>query len=327
MHPLPIEEHLALADLAEARGYHTAWVPEVGGPDALTTMAALATRSRRLRIASGVVPVQTRTPQVLAMTAAGLGQLAPGRIVLGLGVSSRIIIGQWHGLEFSNPVPRLREAVRLIRLALSGDKVDFKGKYYRASNFRLWITPPEPVKIYLGVVGPRMLELAGELADGVLLTWMTPEALPEAWARIEAGARRAGRSLADFELAAYIRTSVTDDPEVARRWLARDLVQYCIVDSYARLFAATGFAAEMAAVNAAWRAGDRTGAVRQISPRFLHAMGVIGEAAACRERHAEFAKAGVTETVVFPFSGDPDPRPTLRRTVGAFGRDPLQAAP
>jgi len=317
--PMPLADHLQLAREAEARSYDAAWTAEVGGPDAITTMSLLATKTERLRIASGIIPFQTRTPVVLGMTAATLGHLAPGRIALGLGVSSRIIIGQWHGLPFERPLARLREAVAIIRMVLAGERVNFEGEFYRLKNFRLLnAPPPQPVPIYLGALGPRMLQLAGEIADGVLLNWIPPEAIPASINQIEIGARREGRSLEGFEIACFVRVSVTDDPEPARQWLAREITGYCIVDTYARFFTACGFGTEVEAVNRAWHAGDRAGAVRLISSRMLDALGVVGSADFCGQRLQDFAKAGLTQPVVFPFSPDPTPFPSLLRTVRAF---------
>jgi probable F420-dependent oxidoreductase len=317
-HALGAAEYVALAREAEARGYDTAWTAEVSGQDAFTTMTLIASQTTRLRVATGVVPVQTRTPLILGMTAATLANVAPGRIALGLGVSSPIIVGQWHGLPFRKPLQQLREAVQIIRLVLAGERVNFDGEFYKLRNFRLSLKVPVPVRIYLGALGPKMLELAGEIADGVLLNWLGPETVTASLTHLEAGARRAGRSLGDFEIAAFIRTCVTDDPEPARQWLARDITGYTIVDSYAAFFRASGYAAEVDAAQQAWQAGDRAGAVRQISARFLHGLGNIGSADACRARLAEFAKAGLTMPVVFPFSPEADPRPGLLRTVRTF---------
>ncbi|MBI4611418.1 MAG: LLM class flavin-dependent oxidoreductase [Candidatus Rokubacteria bacterium] len=317
--PMPFADHLGLAQEAEARGYDAAWTAEVGGPDAVTTMTLLATNTRRLEIATGVIPVQTRSPIVLGITAATLGSLAPGRIALGLGVSSEIIVKQWHGLPFRKPLAQLREAVAIIRMVLAGERVTFEGEFYRLKNFRLLIPPPpQPVRIYLGALGPKMLQLAGEIADGVLLNWIPPEAIPESIRQVEIGARRAGRKLDGFEIACFIRVSVADDPAPARQWLAREITGYCVVDAYARFFTACGFGAEVETARRAWQAGDRAGAVKQISPRFLDGLGVVGPADFCRQRLDQFAKAGLTQPVVFPFSPDPTPFPSLLGTIQAF---------
>ncbi len=315
---LPAAEFLAAAREADARGYHTAWAGEVSNGDALTLLALVAAHTERLHLATGVVPVQTRTPVVLALASITLDHAAPGRFALGLGLSSRIIVGDWHGLPFSPALAQIREAVEIVRRATAGERVNFEGKFYRVKNFRMTgPLPARPLRIYLAALGPEMLELAGEIADGVLLNWMPPEAVPAALQHLEAGARQAGRSLADFEVAAFIRTSVTDEPGPARDLLARDITGYAIVDVYARFFRASGFGAEVDAITAAWKAGDRAGAVKQVSPRFLDGLGVVGPQAFCRERLAAFARAGLTMPVVFPVAAGGDPR-ALLGTLRAF---------
>jgi probable F420-dependent oxidoreductase len=319
LHAFPLDDYLALVNEVEERGYDTAWAGESSGLDAVTVMTVIASTTRRLRVASGVIPVQTRSPIVLGQTAAALGHIAPGRVALGLGVSSPIIVGQWHGLPFTRPLAQLREAVTIIRAAADGQRVNVDGAFYRPKGFRLTVPPPpKPIAIYLGALGPRALELAGEIADGVLLNWLPPEAVAGSIEHLEAGAGRAGRSLEHFEIAAFIRACVTDEPEPVRRALAREITGYAIVDAYARFFRACGYGAEMDAIDAAWTAGDRAGAVERVSDRLLDGLGVIGSAEFCRDRIAEFAKAGLTQPVIIPFSHDPDPRPALLRTIRAF---------
>ena len=316
---LALPEYQGLAREAEARGYRTAWAGEVTGADAFTALTLVACATSRLGLATGIVPIQTRTPVVLALTAATLAHAAPGRVALGLGISSRIIVGDWHGLPFSRSLQQVREAVRIIRAVLAGERVNFDGAFYRVRNFRMTSPPPAPpVPIYLAALGREMTELAGEIADGVLLNWIAPETIPTSLQHLEAGARRAGRTLADFEIAAYVRTAVTDTPEPVRQALAREITGYAIVDSYARFFAASGFAAEVEAVNAAWKAGDRVAATGRISPRLLDALGVVGPADVCRARLAEFARAGLTMPVVVPFATGPEAGQAILRTVRAF---------
>jgi probable F420-dependent oxidoreductase len=318
-HHVPPSEYQAVAREVEARGYDTVWVGEAGGMDAVTPMTLLASATTRIHIASGVIPFQTRTPVLLGQTAAALAHVAPGRIALGLGVSSETIVGQWHGLPFTRPLAQLREAVTIIRAVLSGERVSFDGTFYRVRNFRLLgPAPPKPVKIYLAALGPRALELAGEIADGALLNWMAPETVPRALERLRVGAAHAGRTLDGFEIAGYIRTCVTEAPATARAHLARDITGYATVDAYASFFRESGFATEVDAINAAWRGGDRAGAVKQISARLLDGLGVVGDAEFCRSRVAEYAKAGLTQPVVIPFSPDTEPLPSLLETLRAF---------
>src|SRR3989338_7430661 len=142
--PLPAAGLLAVAREAEARGYHTAWVGEVAGYDALTVMALLATHTERLHVGSAVVPVQTRTPVLLGMSAASLNHFAPDRVVLGLGLSSRVIVGDWHGLSFSPALQQLREAVHIIRQVAAGERVSVAGAVPPGENLRPAPPPPRP---------------------------------------------------------------------------------------------------------------------------------------------------------------------------------------
>jgi probable F420-dependent oxidoreductase len=317
---LPAAEFVAVARETETRGYHAAWIGEAAGYDAITLMATIATHTERLQVGSAVVPVQTRTPVVLGQSAATLSHLAPGRVLLGIGLSSKVIVGDWHGLAFAPSLQQIREAVQVIRLVAAGERVNFEGKFYRVKNFRLAAPPPSPpVRVVLAALGPEMLELAGEIADGVVLNWIPPETVPVSIGHLEIGATKAGRTLGDFEIASFIRTCVTDDPGAAREALARDITGYATVDAYASFFRNAGFAEEVDLVNAAWRAGDRSGAVKQVSARFLDGLGVVGPEAFCRERIAEFARAGLTQPVIVPFApGGGDARAAQLRTLRAF---------
>ncbi len=316
----PAADFVAAAREAEQRGYHVAWVGESSGYDALTLMGVIAAHTERLHVGSAVVPVQTRTPVVLGVSAASLNHFSGDRVLLGLGLSSRTIVGDWHGLPFANSLQQIREAVEIIRRVASGERVSFEGKVYRVKNFRLTApAPAKPVRVVLAALGSEMLELAGEIADGVVLNWIPPETVPESVKHLEAGARKAGRTLEGFEIASFIRTCVTDDPAAARDALARDITGYTIVDVYAQFFRGAGFGAEVDAVNAAWKAGDRAGAVKQISPRVLDGLGVVGDETFCRGRIAEFARAGLTQPVIVPFAPPgADQRAALLRTLRAF---------
>ena len=316
---IPLGEFPALARESEARGYRTAWVGEASGAEAIVLSTLIATHTSRIGIANGVIPVQTRTPIVYGQAAATLAHLAPGRFGLGLGLSSEIIVGQWHGLPFAPSIQQMREAVQIIRLTASGERVTFEGKFYRLKNFRLAIPAPSPPpRIYLAALGPRMCELAGEIADGVLLNWLPPSAVPVSVRHVEAGAKRAGRSLSDIDVAVYVRTCVTDEAASVREALARDITGYAIVGVYAKFFAECGFAEEVLAVNKAWKAGDRAGAVKGISERVLDGLGAVGSAQACREQINAFARTGATPVVV-PFARPgADARASMLQTFRSF---------
>jgi probable F420-dependent oxidoreductase len=318
-HPLTVPQCVELAQRAEAAGYESLWVPEVVGADAFVLMTAMAGATRHLRLGTGIVPILTRTPSLLAMTMASLAQLAPGRLRLGLGISTPNIIHNWHGLAYDRPLARLREYVAIVRAALAGERISRDHGLYPLRNFRLALTPPpERVPIYVAALNPRMLQLAGELADGVLLNWLPEDRVEWALAQVRLGAERAGRSLADLDVACLVRTCVTEDAAAARHWLRRELAGYAIVEAYQRYFRRLGFAAEVAALTAKWQAGDRAGAVAEISDAMAERLAVFGSAGQCRARLARFVDAGVALPIVFPFAPEADPLSGVHKTLAGL---------
>jgi alkanesulfonate monooxygenase SsuD/methylene tetrahydromethanopterin reductase-like flavin-dependent oxidoreductase (luciferase family) len=173
---MPIGEFPAIAREAEARGYRTAWVGEASGTEAIVLSTLIATHTSTLRIANGVIPVQTRTPIVYGQAAATLAHLSSGRFALGLGLSSEIIVGQWHGLPFAPSIQQMREAVQIIRMTAAGERVNFEGRFYRLKNFRLAIPVPVARRAHTWHSG-RMCELAGEVVTAASCSnWIPPSA-------------------------------------------------------------------------------------------------------------------------------------------------------
>jgi len=315
---MPITEFPAIAREAEARGYRTAWVGEASGAEAIVLSTLVATHTATLQIANGVIPVQTRTPIVYGQAAATLAHLAPGRFALGLGLSSEIIVGQWHGLPFTPSIQQMREAVQIIRLTAAGERVGFDGRFYRLKNFRLAIPPRRPLRASTCGTGTQDVRAGGRGGR------RRPPQLDSARGRAGVVAPRRGRGQARRTEPRGRRrrrvraTCVTDEREPVREALAREITGYAIVNAYARFFAECGFAEEVEAVNTAWKAGDRTGAVKGISERVLDGLGAVGPAGVCREQIGAFARTGVTP-VVLPFAPPgPAARAALLRTFREF---------
>lgn len=183
-----------LAREAEDRGYASIWVPEVSGPDAFVTLATIAQATARADLATGIVPIQIRTPGAMAMGFLTLNELSGGRAIAGLGVSSPIIVERWHGAAYAKPVTAMRECVTIMRQLFTEGRGKFEGKVYR-SDFRLGFQSKYPApRIYLAALNPPMLRLAGEIADGVLLNYSPPEAIPPMIEEIRAGAKKPAAS-------------------------------------------------------------------------------------------------------------------------------------
>ena len=305
--PLPPDLDMCrrVAEHAEILGYESVWIADTGaGPDAFVVAALAAGVTRRVRIGTAVVPIYTRALPVHAAGAGSVAQLAPGRFVLGLGISSETIVDAWGGVPFRKPFARMRETVAVLRQMLAGERVSFAGKTVRTRNFRLVSPPPRPVPIYVAALMPPMLELAGEIADGVILNFMPAEAVPRMLAHVRTGAARAGRDAAELEVVARFQTVVTDDVPAARAAIRQMMGPYFATSVYNRFVAWCGFAEEARAIDAAWRARDRARNVAAVTDDMVDRLAIIGTPEHCRERLAAFVEAGVTTPMIQPFLFD-----------------------
>lgn len=315
---ITMAEYMQIAQLAERQGYESLWAGESNGLELFTFLGALLSHTTRLKVAPGIASIFTRTPAFMAMSTASLHLIAPQRVILGLGVSTRIIVGDWHGLEWDHPLERMAEYVQVLRQGLRGERLMHQGQYYRAQHFRLGVEPPGEVPIYLAAVNPKMLRLAGAMAEGVLLTWVPLEAVPHVVAEIRTGAQEAGRDPQAVDIALYLRTCVTHDYAAAREWLRRDITGYSVADVYRQAFRRFGFMAEVDAMQQDWQRGDRQGAMQQISDRMVEALGIIGPAEACATRIQQFVAAGVNLPIVMPFTPEATVATGYLRTIGAL---------
>jgi len=294
---LPVRQLVELARLAEAAGYESLWVPEGSGKDAFSQLVAHAVATRDVRLATGIVVIYPRSPSILAMHAATLDHVSGGRAVLGLGVGHRELVQMQHGVAFERPIGRMREYVREIRSILRGEPPPPR---------RLDFVPERAeLPVYVAALGPQMCRLAGEVADGVLLNWATPEAVATAVAEVRRGAEAAGRDPAAVEVACYIRAAAGDDPAAVHRSLVLETVRYVALDFYRRMFEASGFARETAAVMAALPRGVEAAAAG-VSDRMLEAIALFGEEDVWRKRLDRYRALGVDLPVIAPVPAGAD---------------------
>jgi probable F420-dependent oxidoreductase len=282
-----------------ALGYEEVWSLEANTTDAFSPLAAIAMLNDTMRLGTAIVPVFTRPPALIAMSAMTVQQLSGGRFVLGLGISSPQIIGQWMGVPFERPLARMRDAVSTVRAALSGEKVVFQGRTLSVNGFRLDMdadTPPPP--IFMAIQSAQMCRLAGELADGLVTNFITPQALPGMLKHVEEGARKEGRA-APREAVCRILTIVDEEPERVNAAMRRHMTPYLITSGYNRFFAEIGFEQEAEQALRAWNTGDRKKATEMISDRMLNDIYLLGSAEYIRERLAAFAEAGVTTVALW----------------------------
>jgi probable F420-dependent oxidoreductase len=306
---LPVPPDLAMckrvAARAEELGYDSLWIADTGaGPDAFVVGAAVAGVTQRVRLGTAVIPLYTRSPAVMAAGAGSVAQLAPGRFILGVGVSSETIVDAWGGVPFRKPLTRMRESIGVLRKMLAGERVTFDGNTIRTRNFRLVSPPPAPVPLYAAALMPSMLELAGEVADGVILNFMPVEAVPRILEHVRAGAARAGRDPGTIEIVSRFQVIVTDDVPRARDAIRMMMGPYFATSVYNRFIAWCGFPDEAAAILAGWQAKDRGRNLAAVTDEMIDRIAVIGDAAHCRKRLEAFAAAGVTTPMIHPFLFD-----------------------
>ncbi|MDP9344080.1 MAG: LLM class flavin-dependent oxidoreductase [Actinomycetota bacterium] len=299
--------------LAEALGYTDVFSSEVGSADAFSPLAALAVKTAHVRLGTALVPVFTRPPALLAMTAASMQALSGGRFVLGIGTSTRDIVERWMGLGFERPVERVRDYVDALRRILSGDKVSFEGRTVRIHGFRRQTEPAPTIPIHVGALGPRMCRLAGSVADGVQFALMSPEGVRNALGEVRAGLRQAGRDPADFDVVLRIPIAVDEPPEPVRFLARRLLTGYAIVPTYTATLARQGFGEPAAAVVEAWQAGDRARAVSLFPEAMVDAFFVHGTADECSARLEAYGEAGVRTAILMHLSVAPTPEERAER--------------
>jgi probable F420-dependent oxidoreductase len=287
---------------AENLGYESAWVAEGHGGDQFAILAACATATSRIRLGTSISSVFVRSAPTIAMAAATVDQLSSGRFVLGLGSSHRVQVEGEHGLPYARPIDRLRETVEVVRRLLRDGAVSFAGEVLEIPRFDFWFRPLRPsVPIYLSGLFRPMLEVCGEVADGVILTWSTPDFVRGAAVHVATGARRTGRDPAQVELTSLIGCAVGDDVDEARRRLKPGVALYAgYFPRYNRLLAESGFADAVAAVKAAWDRGDREGAARLVPDQLIDAVALAGPPARCRERLARYRETGLGLPIITP---------------------------
>jgi len=290
---------------AHAVGVREVWLAEVGAMDSYALAGALSQAMPDTRFGTAVVPAQTRTPVVHAMAAATLSQLTGGRFVLGIGISSENIVGDWGGQTFDRPVQRMREHLEVLRRALDGEKVDFDGETLSMHRFRLQSRPQGRVPIYLAALNPGMLRLAGAVADGVVLNMVPESAMAQVLGAVRDGAAAAGRDPGEIEVVSRIHVHVSDDPEADANMVRMAFGAYAATLGYNRFFRWIGFDEEATTIADAYARGDREAVAAAMTPRMCDAMAVVGDVSAVRQRLRAYAVAGVDTVVLNPIWPDP----------------------
>ncbi|MDA0364940.1 MAG: LLM class F420-dependent oxidoreductase [Chloroflexi bacterium] len=293
---------------AERLGAHSVWSSEAWGFDAVSPLAFVAARTRAIRLGTGIMQIGARTPAMVAMTALTMQSVSGGRFILGLGTSGPQVIEGWHGVPFDRPVRRTRELIEIVRTVTRGDRLNYDGEVYRlplpgapgapGRGIRT-SAPVTEVPIYVAALGPRNLELTGELCDGWIGTSFIPETAEVFLTHIRAGAARTGRTLDALDLQVPVAVEFTDDvDEVARRHARGYAFTFGAMGSrsqnfYKDAFARQGFADEANEIQRLWLEGKRDEAADRVPIEIALKTNLLGTPDMIRARLRVYRDAGV----------------------------------
>ncbi len=291
---------------AERLGYAVALAPEGFKSDAVSVLGAVAARTQRIALASGVMQMPARTPVLTALTAASLDALSGGRFRLGLGVSNPDVSRGWYGVPFDDPLGRVREYVQVVRMALRGEPVRHAGRHFvlppagSAEAAHLRAAPVRAdLPVYLAGVGPRSVSLAGEIADGWIGVFCSPDRIAESLDWLRAGRERAGLSLDGFEVLPSVPLGTGSEPESAARPLRGYFANFIGLGSrsgsiYGALAERMGYGQAAQEIRRHCQAGDRAAAASAVPFGLMDETSLLGTAERMAARMARYASAGVT---------------------------------
>jgi len=289
--PLPghrLAEQREIVSSLPDLGYTDAWSSELSGVDAFTPLALASVWTGQVRFGTAIAAVYTRGPALLAMSAATLADLAPGRFVLGIGTSTPVVVEQWNGIAFEAPYRRSRDTLRFLRAALTGEKVTERYDTFAVSGFRLERPPAVAPGLALAALRPQMLKLAAAEAGAAITNWLSP-------ADVQMVRAAAGE---DCELIARIFVCPTTDADLARTIGRRLVTAYLTVPAYAAFHEWLGRGEVLRPMRELWAAGDRRGASAAIPDEVVDDLVIYGDPATCRDRVDAYRAAGLDTPVI-----------------------------
>lgn len=299
-----LEEAIERVRLAESLGYDSVWVSHIARREPLQVLGLYGRVTDRIGLGTAVVPIMLRHPALLAMEAATLDEVTGGRLRLGLGVSHRMVVEGWYGLSLDDPIGRMREHITVVRSILRYGTAAHEGRHHTARFSFLGYRSRPDIPILMAALGPRMLRLAAEVADGVVL-WMASPAYIRETVRptLQEALAEHGRDGDDFEVVASIPLALTEDGEAGRDALRRRVLPYAQLPFYRRAIAAAGHAEDLEALDRALAGDDPAAAASALSDSFVEDYGAAGDAKTVRRKVEEYRAAGTTLPNVGPVTG------------------------
>jgi alkanesulfonate monooxygenase SsuD/methylene tetrahydromethanopterin reductase-like flavin-dependent oxidoreductase (luciferase family) len=285
-----LETALQRVELVERLGYESVYITHIAGRDSVTTLMAYASRSQRVLLGTGVVPVYSRTPVAMAQSFATLDEFSGGRAIAGLGVSHKPVVEAWYGQSIDKPLVEMREYVGVLRAILRGEDPPASDKFASAFRFIGYQARPD-LPIYLAGLAPGMLRLAGEIGDGVVLWLCTPDYIRDVVVpNVAEGRAKAGKPLEGFDIVAAVPSAVTSEPQHARETLRGELIPYFSLPFYRKMIELSGYGGDLAAFDSDGPSG--------ISDGFVSALAAIGNTEEASATVRRYFEAGTTSPCI-----------------------------
>jgi alkanesulfonate monooxygenase SsuD/methylene tetrahydromethanopterin reductase-like flavin-dependent oxidoreductase (luciferase family) len=290
-----LETALQRVERAESLGYESVYTTHIAARDSLIVLAAYATRTERIKLGTGVLPIYSRTPVATAQAAATIDELSGGRMVLGLGVAHQVTVENWFGSTIGKPVAEMREYVGAVRAMFRGEDPNADAERF-PTRFRFMGYEPRPdLPVYVAALSPAMLRLAGAIGDGVMLWLCNPDYIRDVVVpEVTKGRERAGKSLEGFDIVAAVPAAVTEEADTARASLRGDLIPYFSLPFYRAMIERSGYGDEIGAFDDAMGRGDTETAAAAISDRFLEQLAAVGSATDAEASVRRYIDAGAT---------------------------------
>ena len=279
---------------AEALGYDSTYVTHIAARDSLAVLMAYAAATERIKLGTGVLPIYSRTPVATAQTAATIDEFSGGRMVLGLGVSHQVTVENWYGTKLERPLKAMREYVGIVRACFRSEDPP-EGEIFKSRFHFMGYESRADLPIYVAALSPKMLRLAGEIADGVMLWLCNPSYIRDVVVpEVRTGREKAGMPPDGFDVVAAVPSAVTDDKAAAYETMRADLLTYWSLPFYRAMIDRSGFGEDIAAFDDGMQAGDVERAKAAISDRFLDELTAIGSADDVRAGVERYGDAGAT---------------------------------
>jgi 5,10-methylenetetrahydromethanopterin reductase len=300
-----VKDMVELARLAEDAGFEQLYTVEAVR-ESLVPLVAIATATKRIQLGPGIMPIFLRSPLLTVQSIAQLDEVSEGRAILGLGVSTPGLLAP-HGVPYGKPLTRMREYIQIVRGLLRGETVSHQGQMYNIQQSQLeFPLHRRDIPIYLAAIGPKMHQLVGEVADGVLSDlWQDAAYVRFAVEQVQEGCRKAGRDIASVDIGGYLFCAVANSEQEATEAM-RPIIAFFVAlqPNLAPLLKRLGFAEAAARVQEAFRAGGLGAATHYVTEDMVQSLSATGTPAQCRARLEEFIKAGVQTPILVPTGKD-----------------------